>query len=423
MGETPTGGINRKQFKSALRFAEQFTHAKATGRQPLNILGPSFSGSLYSLEQLIEKEASSFSPITIASGGVSGEKSVEEFRASTENYLRKSKLPQVVNFASFLQISMAMELALLQYACDQWRLWPRDVTVLSETETAFGRKQYGPMDVCRNHNLTTAESTPLALSYPRGIYHIRSAYEQQYPDGKVQGDDRPQFRNNLRPNLEEKRTAADSVANYSKQSAVSQEAALMGVVDKLQKHDSQLVVLTASDPLDMLFLVRYLRKNYAYGRLVIIGPDLLLRHEAEDPAVLGVMAIASYSLSPGSWDNTVHAWSEAASDSIFSDDSSIATYNATRSIAYCLLHPREGWCERGMDSDPSAALLPADLELVDYGPSHFAATCTQSAPGACCRPEIHLDVLGRGGFWPVASLQPLTSSPSPATADFRRNRR
>ena len=54
----------------------------------------------------------------------------------------------------------------------------------------------------------------------------------------------------------------------------------MGVVDDLQKHRRQMLVVLSSDPLDALFLVRYLREHYAYGRLVVIGPDSLLRHES-----------------------------------------------------------------------------------------------------------------------------------------------
>ncbi|HEY4933107.1 MAG TPA: hypothetical protein VII23_16195 [Terriglobales bacterium] len=281
VGASPTAGIDRTQCEVALRLAQRFGKSDRSSEHPLTIVGPTFSGSLYSLSELLQNSAGHFSPIMIASAVGSGE-SVANFKAA----MTDAGLEDKVNFASFGESSNALENALLKYACEQWRIWPRDVAFISETETAYGRQDLKPKDVCQKFELTPAQRTPLSRSFPRGIYHVRSAYEHQSSDGSVEGDGPPQVRTNLRPNLEEKRNGVDTVPNFSPQSAVSQDAVLMGVVDQLHRRHSQLVLVMASDPLDTLFLVRYLRKNYAYGRLVLVGPDLLLRHESSDPAVL-----------------------------------------------------------------------------------------------------------------------------------------
>ena len=190
-----------------------------------------------------------------------------------------------------------------------------------------------------------AEMTPLTLHFPRGIYHIRTAYEQQFGGSTTSDDAGRQTRINLRPNLEESRATADTIPDYSLQSPVSQEAVLMGVVDELHRRQSQLVVLMASDSLDILFLVRYLRKNYAYGRLVILGPDLLLRHESEEPDMRGILAINPYSMRPSEDEDvlTVSDPSQQGQDEAitFADDGEKATYNATMALAACLQNPKD----------------------------------------------------------------------------------
>jgi len=79
VGESPTAGVNRRQFITAVRLAKQLA-LQAEEAQPLTIIGPSFSGSLYSLATLLKSESGSFSGITIASGTVSDPDSVGSAR-------------------------------------------------------------------------------------------------------------------------------------------------------------------------------------------------------------------------------------------------------------------------------------------------------------------------------------------------------
>jgi hypothetical protein len=136
VGESPTAGINRKQFVSAISMAKQLTQ-KTEGAQPLTIAGPSFSGSLYSLATLLNSESGSFSRITIASGTVSDPDSVESFRASVGRTFGKDGQ---VNFASFEENSRVKLRAFVRFACQNWKLQPSNIAVISETETAYGRQ-------------------------------------------------------------------------------------------------------------------------------------------------------------------------------------------------------------------------------------------------------------------------------------------
>lgn len=406
VGEMPTAGVEKSQFTMALQFAQKFSVGGGP-EPPLFILGPNFSGSLYSLQQLLIEQATKYPRIVIASGQVTGDDSVRSFKAG----LQAAGLGGKVNFASFNESSSVLEEALFRYACDEWSMKPREFAILSESETAFGQES-APVarEVCPQFH--DADLNPIKISFPRGIYHLRTAYGEQFPDGLPQEEQRPRVRSNLKPNLEEQRRASDSVPDFSSQSTVSQDGMLMDLVDDLQKHRSQLLLVVASDPLDSLFLVRYIRQHYAYGRLVILGPDALLRHESDDPQIRGILTISSYSLIHSNGKPSGRE-GHATTGINFPDDSSIATYNAAVVLSNCLGRSEteeskaEDWCKRSISDGKGEARndppLPADLKLLGYNvPSPVVHDPDKS--GKCCRPQIHLESLGRDGFWPVAEL-------------------
>lgn len=387
VGESPTAGVNRKQFATAIRLVKQLT-SKTDGAQPLTIAGPSFSGSLYSLATLLKSEGDGFSRITIASGTVADPDSVGTFLTSIGRTYPKNGQ---VNFATFEENSREKLNAFVRFACQNWKLQPSNIAVISETETAYGRQ---PNDDDRKlcPESSGEDAKHMRLYFPRGIFHVRSAYEQQFPGGRGPDDDRPQLRTTLRPNLEEKRGSADSVPEFSPQLPVSQDAVLTGLVDQLHRQSIRVVVLLASDPLDTLFLVRYFKKNYPYAHLVTMGSDLLLRHESPDPAMLGVLALTSYSLQP----EGPEAGAKSANGIVFPDDGSEGLYNATATMLFCIETPA-AWCTRPVDADPSRPpRLPSNIHLIGF----MREGCDGYASVA-----LHLDALGRAGFSHVANLK------------------
>ncbi len=394
VGELPTAGVERTQFMTALELGKTMTDSTSGSSQRLLILGPNFSGSLYSLQQLLVPAASDFSQVTIVSGEVTGAKSVAEFESSLSN----AGLRKKVNFASFNESSSVLEDALFRYGRTVWHLKPSEFAILSETETAFGREGTESSDQGQEEDGADDQDAPLQLRFPRGIYHLRTAYGRQFPDGLPQKENRPQLRSNLKPNLEEQRTAVDSIPDFSIQSPVSEDGILMGLIDDLQRHRSQVLVVLASDPLDSLFLVRYIRQHYAYGRVVILGPDALLRHESDDPQIRGVLSIAAYSLvhATGIHPGQGHSTAEIS----FPDDSSQASYNAGRVLTACLQGDIP-WCRRPLDAAPDDFRLPSDLNLLGY---HNESFVRNDPSEECCRPSIYLDALGREGYWPIAEL-------------------
>ncbi len=61
--------------------------------------------------------------------------------------------------------------------------------------------------------------------------------------------------------------------------AASQEAIMLEIVSELRRLDSKFVLIRATDPLDELFLARYLASEYPGARLVVPTPDLLFSRD------------------------------------------------------------------------------------------------------------------------------------------------
>lgn len=135
------------------------------------------------------------------------------------------------------------------------------------------------------------------------------------------------------------------------------------------------------------------------------GPDLLLRHESADPAMLGVLTLSAYSLQAGE----LSASATSPTAIVFPDDDSKGLYNATTALMSCLEKPG-AWCARKINATPSSVRLPADLSLIGFQPG---------AQGAYSSPVIHLDALGRTGFSQVAIL-PVSESWLPQQDLFTR---
>jgi len=133
--EQPTGGIDRKEFANALAWIEWLGGLSA-GRT-LKILGPSFSGSLPSLDLALESDKLRMPtgqvPVFASSGSVSGQSSFVWFQNRIEN--KHSGYFQTAMEGDRLMVDRFLEyLDRLRYPLDC-------VAIISEDETAFGHTE------------------------------------------------------------------------------------------------------------------------------------------------------------------------------------------------------------------------------------------------------------------------------------------
>ena len=421
--ETPTGGINKSQFQQALGAIQAICDGeKACEASPtagtLSILGPTFSGSLYSLALILRDEVRGFfSHVVIHSGTASSQATIGYFNSFTQGPANISPLD--VQFRTFQESYEYALDRMVRFACDQGYS-AGDVAVVSEDETAYGSVDLQPATPSKPHSSLCANTDDvLHLYFPRDIAQLRSAYQHDLQAQSATETAKPRTRSTLQLDLTDTGSDDDSVAHFSRGTTpLSQEAIMLGLVANLQKHHSIFVVLSATNPLDMLFLVRYFRAAYSEGRAVTIDTDLLLPREVDDPRLQGVMQITSYSLIPGVGDDTAAPFDLNPSphlDRVFPSNYAAGTFNALLALLQFQdrAHHQPAPCPESPITPSPSADLPCSA-YAQYGWPNLAEDpqlpdCPepngQPQPRRCLlAPPLWLTVLGHSGYWPVTLL-------------------
>ena len=412
VGETPTGGIHKDQYRNALRIILGIRGKREIpdglrDLGDLRIAGPSFSGSLASLEQLLNREGdSAFPRIIIRSGTVSSWAASENFRKFLESNHHNA------SFATFQESDDYTDNLFRCFVEDQGYK-ATDIAVLSEDETAYGNLSKAEVKIqpppCGKGDGSANKPEDkkktgemLYLYFPREISQLRGAYQRDLraQDGTDSSKKAP--RTTLPLNLDTTGSEDDSVPPYARlQTPVSQEAVLLGIVANLHTHRTRFILVRASNSLDTLFLCRFLRTAYPDGRLVTVGSNLLFQREQDQPSLHGVLEITPYPLFPGIDDIVAHQEPRKGArhmERVFSDSYSVGIFNAFLSVL----------SEVRKDST-QAAKLPnervPDLPEAPYAQYGWPALSPDAAqePHAWT-PPLWLTVLGRGGFWPVTLL-------------------
>jgi hypothetical protein len=382
VGEQPTGGIDDPQFENAIQWIK--TLAPTRKNEPLNILGPTFSGSLPSLarELVATGFSAGFRTFRISSGSVSSQPSVEGFR----NFLRHNKTQtDLGTFQTFMESDSIMITRFCKFL-RQEGYGPDRLAILSEDETAFGSSGAdGERSEC-----DVSKGGPIYLYYPRDIAALRSAYEQQSIfNSAKQASSQSQPSTTLRGDLSEPASSEhDTVRTYAGQlTPLAQESILLGIAKTLTEKNVQFVVLRSSNSLDQIFLSQFLRMAYPSGRIVIDGSDLLFSRGAEGASLRGVMMLSNYPLIRMEQDWTAPLRTNSSrAYRVFGQDVVEGLYVAARDLLKS-------------DHAENTDLIP----IRDYSAPAWAVRENDNI-----RENQHsstwLSVIGHRQFWPVAAL-------------------
>jgi hypothetical protein len=427
VGETPTGGINKTQFDNALSaiLAIRQRRNSAPELEELRVLGPTFSGSLYSLMAELKKNSTRFLKIVVHSGTTSSWETIAWF----QNYCCR---PLNLEFMTFHESDCYILTRFLQFVRSEQYSSQR-VAVLSEDETAYGNQlestdaQSVRAGRCTSQTLSNSPPSSsvaspcdgsgdvLHLYFPREISQLRSAYQRDLKENTTPDSvgTRPP-RSTLRSNLDDSGSDDDSVPTYSAlQTPLSQESVLMGIVSHLRKNHIQFIVIQATNPLDTLFLSRYLRIAFPDARIVTVGADLLFQREVDDTRFQGILAVDSYSLIPGLVDESSATLSPSRlrRERVFPFSYSVGTYNSMLSLLSKTLDRTQsgagtdgnGKCERGRPRHADVNYPPdlPEAPFAQYAWPRLAGKPLGQNPHS---PPLWLTVIGRDGYWPVAIL-------------------
>ncbi len=425
VAESPTRGIVKNQFLHAVHWIQ--ATASTSPRSSilpdhllnLRILGPNFSGSLDSLAQLLHCSGSAcYGESHIFSGSISNRTAVLGF-LSRERDLSAT----LVSFqeADDVMIRRFREhLAGLGHGSQSLAILSEDETVYGDAGTGLAPQSdskddeehgsvgpkvssFGCSAAKDAHDLEAGKGC-LYLYFPREISRLRAAY-QSSGVGSSATETQSAPRDVLPLNLEISGADDDTIPAFSKQTPLSQEGVLLGIVSQLRLNAIKFIILRATDPLDLLFLSRYLAAAYPKARVVTIGADMLFRRAVEDQQLNGTLALSTYSLAPfanrGFRDSLDHP------ERIFPSGIEAGSYNALRSLLATV-------AEEGPPRDPcrSRYYVGAEgLHLYQYG---WLEGWREK--GQADTPPVHLLALGRDEYWPIAHLGPI-DDPSPGPGD------
>lgn len=458
VGEEPTRGIHRRQFQNAAAWIATLQASAVGTCLPIAILGPTFSGSLPSLAQLLADDevhkslnypAADNSPdsqLRIYSGSISGKEASETFAASASGDLRLRGWH--IHFHSFIETDDK----LLKDYCDYLARGESQeaelsrVALISEDETAYGiggikkEKEQGQATEKRTDNKAEPEeSVPchgaVRLFYPRDISALRAAYQAQsiFSSPAVQPPTDSQHRTLSTDLADPAGETHDTVPSYGgNQTPLAEEAQLLGILEVLQDHHSEYLVIRSSNTIDQLFLTNFFRRLYPQGRIVIRGADTLFLRERGSSGISGVVMLSSYPLFPWDWRD----WLNPSSDPthrVFGEETVEGTYIAMRFLVQETFHTKDipdpldgdaaSACSSNDKKSTGQCFLPPNssplFEIPDYKTPFWLVpeTCRDrykretlhnAKEDAAClpylRPATWISVLGRDHFYPLAAF-------------------
>ena len=425
VAETPTGGIDRTEFQNALGLVQRLGGMRHGGH--LSILGPTFSGSLPSLDQALEKktlDTVGVSGISVFSGSVSSDNSYQWFLARLGD---RGKIQTAMSGDSL------MVNRFLNYVSNQG--YGRGcVAIISEDETAFGNSPWNSKEdegtgENQRCDLFGQNTKPIYLYYPRDIATLRSTYEQQSIfNSRKQTPDGTTSSTSLRSDLSEPENSNhDTVRSYAGQlTPLAQEAVLQNIANVLKEKAIQFIVVRSTNSLDQVFLSQFFRRTNPEARVVLDGADLLFKRGAEGSSLRGVMVLSTYPLlAPWQQDWTVSLrYPKTGSYRIFGEDVAEGLYVAARELfkpEYLNgeakdLAPKRPETQAGGQS-PNRADPLGGVPINDYGPPEWAGLKSPNENGQ--RPGAWLSVIGHRQFWPMAFLDSDVKNDMPAPTSLR----
>ena len=290
VGETPTAGINGEQFAKAVCYADRLNefglgpdkHPCSSNPPPpkrvVHILGPTSSGSFASLAELIAASPSKKFVINTTARSSVAIKAVCPRLKQFSLFVRP--VPEATH--AFIQM-LATDDAIDKKVSDN-QVVMNQVAILSEASTTLGEslaRSYDRFDT---------------FKYPREIAYLRNAYGASTAQNPASADKTAGPRPSLSVNLTDLTNRSDEPPNFSKASALSQEATLMNFAAEMKRKHYRYVGINASNPLDVVLLIGFLRSAVPDARLFSFESDLLLEHEPDNIPFIGTLSVTTYPL-------------------------------------------------------------------------------------------------------------------------------
>jgi hypothetical protein len=364
IGETPTWGIRKVAFATALdwiawlsnlwdqgNYPKRFPKSTDAGALNIRIMGPSFSGSAESLRLALggwlashpltaEPHTTILSGTATAIDVTSGESPLGagSFHATTIDLHDRQELTN-------------------KYLLDLGTRLDR-IAILSEAGTSFGSAER----VNRKER-----DLPLVLKFPLHISSLRSALRNAAPAAA------PQFelgRRNLSFSEEQSTAGGYVVPAFSPRATSYDELTLNKLLESIRQRRMDYVQIAATDVEDLIFLAQQIRRSCPDTVLVTSTADLRFLHSEVNSDLRGMLVFSTYPLFPPNQSWTYPFLGQAGLTQ-FPSDNAEGVYNAV------------------------LILLGDDNKMLEYG-SPF----DQTSP----KPPLWVSIVGNDSLWPIAVM-------------------
>ncbi len=335
--EHPSAGIKRDVMRRAVRYvfapekaANPNDNTACTGegnRAPL--VHTFFTGSLESLDEWFESDLCAAKVISrVVSGAVSGLST--ERRGATKGVL--THVPYHWARVQLGDLKEQTQSYLTHYRGSR----QSEITNLTEDSTGFGK------------SVTATDD----MTFPWQISRVRNAM----PEPGAQGSGL--F--GLPLKLRDPRKPHGALPTFApEQTPAVEEVVLAQITARMERITADYVFVTATDPLDLVFLSRLLRTANPGQRIIVNSPDMMLLRASEVAPGTGILVPATFPLS----------------NHLLLDDQPSKVF----------------------DSEVSAAIFTAARDAIDNP--------TRVGRGPLQKRSSWLMTMGRNGFWPVALLE------------------
>ncbi|MET0390308.1 MAG: hypothetical protein ABW321_30330, partial [Polyangiales bacterium] len=326
VGETPTRGLHSAALTNALRVASRIAERWPEPPPPIKVIGPTFSGSAYSLRLAIQRfarEPGAPQRFEIVSGTASGAKVPELLRnpvASGEPSLtyHATTVPESAVDCAYLWF-LKNRLGVDAEESDGHPELLEGVATLRESGTAFGA-----VALAADDNLMTCDlRAELTLSFPVHVSMLRDAYESAARE-KPASDTRIARATTLGVSLEEDRIPHEDDADPSPKTRAAMDVMLSQVLGEISRHAITHVNIHATDIGDAIFLARKIRDVAPDVRVAFFEPDDILLHPQYRADLLGSLVVSPYPfLGTGDFaaylhnDRVYQGFANAASQGVF----------------------------------------------------------------------------------------------------------
>jgi hypothetical protein len=381
--ESPAYGLNMHAAREALSAYSVLMKNQKKTPGPVPWIGPEYSASAASLLSLLHMATPTSQPLAfcVLSGSVSTDDAKRQLSEINKGCDNKS-LPA----PTFTTLDLDALDLMMQFPAFRENASGDSIAILEEDETAYGASlplyDISPENSRRYALTPEVKQSIRQFTFPRGIAHVRGLYGKTLRDASAaelarqdsgSADPSMDFSDALQQPM-------DTGEEFATQSPVSDESILAAISESLTHIHARAVVILATDPLDQLFLARYLHRHVPNTRLVLFNAERLLPRLRGEFDLDGTVVVTRYPLFQDSYLQALALARQSRHSLTFTSSNQEADFLAA--LAQIAPHPI--------------------LQQPFYG--------GEQAPGTW------IGISGGGAFWPVAYRHALLGDPGSSQA-------